>query len=249
MNASSALRPQKAALLVAQRIVQDAMRDNRKPGDLLLPERTMVEKYGAGRGTVREALRLLEVQGVISLRPGPRGGPVLRTPDGSHLASTVVLLMQLQGAPFRTIVEVRSALEPMISSLAAARMDQGSLAELADTIDQMHREMDDQTSFLDANKRFHDVIARSSGNALLGYMIESLLGIMDGTALGVDYPMHRRGAIVQAHQEIFEALKARDAATSEALMREHIKAYEVYAERKFPHVMDATIPWDQRFFS
>jgi DNA-binding FadR family transcriptional regulator len=249
MNASSALRPQKAALLVAQRIVQDALRENRKPGDLLLPERTMVEKYGAGRGTVREALRLLEVQGVISLRPGPRGGPVLRTPDGSHLASTVVLLMQLKGAPFRTIVEVRGALEPMISSLAAERMDEESLDELRDTIDQMHRDMDDQRSFLEANKRFHDVIARSCGNALFGYMIESLLGILDGTTLGVDYPMHRRGAILLAHEEIFEALKARDAAASGSLMRRHIEAYEVYAERKFPHVMDATIPWDQRFFS
>ena len=101
MNAGSAPRPEKAAMLVAQRIVQDALRDNRKPGDLLIPERTMVEKYQAGRGTVREALRLLEVQGVISLRPGPRGGPVLRTPDATHWGSTVVLLMQLQGAPFR----------------------------------------------------------------------------------------------------------------------------------------------------
>jgi GntR family transcriptional regulator, transcriptional repressor for pyruvate dehydrogenase complex len=249
MNSRSAPRPQKAAMLVAQRIVQDALRDHRKPGDLLLPERTMVEKYGAGRGTVREALRLLEVQGVISLKPGPRGGPVLRTPDGSHLASTVVLLMQLQGAPFRAIVEVRSALEPMISSLAAARIDAASLDDLHDTIDQMHRDMDDQDSFLDANKRFHDVIARSSGNALFGYMIESLLGIMDGTALGVDYPTHRREAIVVAHEEIFEALKAGDAETSAARMRQHIEAYERYAERKFPHVMQATIPWDQHFWS
>ena len=80
-------------------------------------------------------------------------------------------------------------------------------------------------------------------------MIESLLGILDGTALGVDYPMHRRGAIVVAHERIFEALKARDAAASELLMREHIEAYEVYAERKFPHVMEATIPWDRRFYA
>jgi DNA-binding FadR family transcriptional regulator len=137
----------------------------------------------------------------------------------------------------------------MISSLAAERMDAESLDELRDTIDQMHRDMDDQTSFLDANKQFHDVIARSCGNALFGYMIESLLGIMDGTTLGVDYPMHRRGAILLAHEEIFEALASRDAAAAGGLMRRHIEAYEVYAERKFPHVMDATIPWDQRFFS
>ena len=247
MNASSALRPKKAAMLVAQRIVHDALRENRKPGDLLVPERTMVEKYGAGRGTVREALRLLEVQGVISLKPGPHGGPVLRTPDGSHLASTFVLLMQLQGAPYRTIVEVRSALEPMISSLAAQRISEQSLDDLNESVDRMHRHIDEQEPFFEANRQFHEIIARASGNALFTYMVDSLLGIMDGTALGVAYPSVHRAAIVRSHEEIFEALKSRDAAASEARMREHIEAYERYAERKFPHVLDATIPWDQNF--
>src|SRR5690242_4703258 len=136
-----AQRPPKAAMLVAQRVVRDAHRENLKPGDLLLPERTMLEKYQTGRGTLRDALRLLEFQGVIALRPGPRGGPVLQSPDASHLASTLVLLMQMQQAPFRTIVEARSALEPMISSLAAERMSQQSLDELNETIEQMRREM------------------------------------------------------------------------------------------------------------
>ncbi len=237
-------RPPKAAMLVAQRIVHDALADDLKPGDLLTPERTMLEKYQIGRGTLREALRLLEVQGVISLKPGPRGGPVLRIPDGSHLASTVVLLMQLQGAPYRTIVEVRSALEPMISSLAAQRISDESLDELHDTVERMHRFMDDQEGFFEANKRFHDIIARASGNALFAYLIDSLLGIMDGTALGVAYPNVHRAAIVAAHENIFEALKSHDAAASETLMREHIESYERYADRKFPHVMAATIPWN-----
>jgi DNA-binding FadR family transcriptional regulator len=243
-----AQRPPKAAMLVAQRIVRDALRDNLKPGDLLLPERTMLEKYQTGRGTLREALRLLEFQGVIALKPGPRGGPVLQNPDATHLASTVVLLMQLKQAPFRTIVEVRSAMEPMISSLAAQRMSEESLTDLQGTIDQMREEMDDQHSFLDANKRFHDIIAWSSGNTLFGYIVDSLLGIMDGTVLGVDYPTHRRSAILKAHEEIYLALEARDPAASEARMREHIEAYERYAERKFPQVLKETIPWDQRFY-
>jgi DNA-binding FadR family transcriptional regulator len=243
-----AQRPPKAAMLVAQRIVSDALRDNLEPGDLLLPERTMLEKYQTGRGTLREALRLLEFQGVIALKPGPRGGPVLQSPDASHLASTVVLLLQLKAAPFRTIVEVRTVMEPLISSLAAERISDEDLSELEATIAQMRDRMDDQHSFLDANKRFHDIIAWSSGNTLFGYVIESLLGIMDGTALGVDYPGHRRTAILRAHEEIYEALKARDPKQAEARMRDHIEAYERYAERKFPQVLKETIPWDQRFF-
>jgi DNA-binding FadR family transcriptional regulator len=250
MNLSDAAqRPPKAAMLVAQRIVRDAMRDNLTAGDLLLPERTMLEKYQTGRGTLREALRLLEFQGVIALKPGPRGGPVLQNPDASHLASTVVLLMQLKQAPFRTIVEVRNAMEPMISSLAAERMTDESLTDLKGTIEQMREEMNDQHSFLDANKRFHDIIAWSSGNTLFGYIIDSLLGIMDGTVLGVDYPTHRRSAILKAHEDIYLALESRDPVASEARMREHIEAYERYAERKYPQVLKETIPWDQRFYS
>jgi GntR family transcriptional repressor for pyruvate dehydrogenase complex len=238
-------RPQKAAMLVAQRIVRDIAQGGLKPGDLLPPERSMLDKYQTGRGTLREALRLLEFQGAIALKPGPGGGPVLLDPDASHLASTVVLLMQLKEAPFRTIVEVRSALEPMISRLAATRMDSTAVADLQSTIDQMRDNLDDQSIFLEANKRFHDVIAWSSGNALFGYIIDSLLGIMDGTVIGIDYPSPRRSAILKAHENIFEAIAAKDADAAEQRMNKHIDEYVRYAQRKFPEVLDQVIPWDR----
>jgi DNA-binding FadR family transcriptional regulator len=243
-----AQRPQKAAMLVAQRIVRDAIRENLKPGDLLLAEKTMLEKYQTGRGTLREALRLLEFQGVIALKPGPGGGPVLQTPDATHLASTLVLLMQLQSSPFSTIVEVRTVLEPMISSLAATRMSEEQLGELFGTIEQMRERQEDEHSFLDANKRFHDIIAWSSGNTLFAYIIESLLGIMDGTLIGIDYPAPRRAAILTAHEEIYFALQERDPKASEERMREHIDAYAKYIEKKFPQVLKQTVPWEQRYF-
>jgi GntR family transcriptional repressor for pyruvate dehydrogenase complex len=243
--ANGATRPPKAAMLVAQRIMRDVIAGRLKPGNLLLPERTMLEKYQTGRGTLREALRLLEFQGVIALKPGPRGGPVLQDPDASHLASTLVLLMQLKDAPFRSIVEVRTAMEPMISRLAAERMSEESLAELGGTIDSMRENLDDQMTFLEANKRFHDIIAWSSGNPLFGYIVDSLLGIMDGTVIGIDYPAPRRVAILKAHDGIFQALKAHDAGASEERMRVHIGEYVTYAERKFPELLDQVIRWDR----
>ncbi len=241
----AAARPQKAAMLVAQRIMRDVVTDRLQPGDLLLPERTMLEKYQTGRGTLREALRLLEFQGVIALKPGPRGGPVLRDPDSTHLASTLVLLMQFQKAPFRSIVEVRSALEPMISRLAAERMTEQSLTDLGATIVQMRDHLDRQDQFLDANKRFHDIIAWSSGNPMFGHIVDSLLGIMDGTVIGVDYPRPRRTAILTAHDEIYQAIRDRDPARAEDRMRDHIQAYVRYAEKKFPEVLDEVIRWDR----
>jgi GntR family transcriptional regulator, transcriptional repressor for pyruvate dehydrogenase complex len=244
-SANGASRPPKAAMLVAQRIIRDVASAGLKPGNLLPPERTMLEKYQIGRGTLREALRLLEFQGVIALKPGPRGGPVLQDPNASHLASTLVLLMQLKEAPYRTIVEVRTALEPMISRLAAERISDEALLELSETIDSMRENIGNQDLFLEANKRFHDVIAWSSGNPLFGYIVDSLLGILDGTVIGIDYPSPRRQAIIKAHDEILQALKARDPEASEERMREHIDQYVTYAQRKFPEVLDQVVRWDR----
>jgi GntR family transcriptional repressor for pyruvate dehydrogenase complex len=232
-------------MLITQRIVRDVVRGGLTPGDLLPPERAMLEKYQTGRGTLREALRLLEFQGVITLKPGPGGGPVLLDPDASHLASTLVLLMQMKRAPFRTIAEVRVALEPMISSLAATRITPDAVAELKQTIEQMRDDLGDQDSFLDANKRFHDIIAWSCGNPLFGYIVDSLLDIMDGTVVGIDYPSPRRTAILKAHEGIFEAISSGDADESEARMRTHIDEYVRYAKRKFPELLDQVIPWDR----
>ncbi|MBI1376616.1 MAG: FCD domain-containing protein [Frankiales bacterium] len=230
-------------MLIAQRIVRDITNGGLRQGDVLPPERTMLEQYQTGRGTLREALRYLEFQGVIALKPGPRGGPVLLNPDASHLASTVVLLMQLNHAPFREIVQVRTALEPMISNMAATSISPEDLADLEETIVQMRDHLDHQPTFLEANKRFHDVIAWASGNVLFGYLVDSLLEIMDGTVVGIDYPSHRRKAILTAHEEIFFAFRDGDPEAAQARMTEHISAYERYVRKKFPEVLNEVVPW------
>jgi GntR family transcriptional repressor for pyruvate dehydrogenase complex len=243
--ALTSTRPPKAAMLIAQRIIRDVTRDGLKPGDLLPAEKSMLDKYQTGRGTLREALRLLEFQGVLSLKPGPRGGPVLMTPDASHLASTMVLLMQLQDVPYRVLVEARTAIEPMISSLAASRMTTEDLADLEASVKLMSDELGNEESFLESNRNFHGIIAWSCGNALFGYMMESLLGIMDGTIIGMDYPERRRVATLTAHEEIYAALAARDQVVSEERMREHLEAFVRYADRRYPEVLSRVIPWDR----
>ena len=232
-------------MLVAQRIVRDIVRGGMRPGDVLPPERAMLATYETGRGTLREALRLLEFQGVIALKPGPGGGPILMNPAPSHLASTFQLLMQLNQAPYRAIVEVRTALEPMISQLTAERISDEALAELAGIIDQARSDLDDRDSFLDSDKRFHTLIAWSSGNVLFGYIVDSLLGILDGTMIGIDYPGNRRAAVLGAHEGIYQAIAQHNTAASAERMREHIEAYARYAQHRFPEIMDQMITWDR----
>jgi DNA-binding FadR family transcriptional regulator len=239
----NSLRPQKTAVLVAQRIVADIQRRGNKVGDRLPPERVMLEEYNIGRGTLRESLRFLELQGIIVLKPGPGGGPIVQQPDGSGLATALTLLLQFENAPFRTITEARTALEPMIARLAASRMSDEQMEDLRYSVDQMGEHLGDEAVFLEMNQRFHDIIARNSGNPLFGHLIETLLHMMDGSAIGVDYPEHRRKAVYKAHAAIFEALESRDPDAAAATMHEHILEYANYVERKFPQVLDTPISW------
>lgn len=231
-------------MIIARRIVDDIRRNGHSVGDKLPPERVMLEQYQVGRGTLRESLRFLELQGVISLKPGPGGGPTVERPDASNLATTLVLMLQFDNAPFRDIVEARRGLEPLMARLAAERMTPEQLAKLEESVERMRDHLDDEEVFLEANQRFHDVIAWSSGNALFGFLIDALLGIIDGTALGVDYPPHRRAAVLKAHTRIFEALKQRDPEASMEAMQAHIDEYMRYVTRKFPDVLARPVTWD-----
>lgn len=240
---SASRRPQKTAILVAQRIVADINSRGNTVGDRLPPERLMLETYDVGRGTLRESLRFLELQGVISLKPGPGGGPVVQQPDASSLATSLTLLLQFANAPFRTIAEARVGLEPMMAQLAAERMSEEQLLDLKNSVENMYEHLGNQAIFLDENKRFHDVIAHGSGNAMFGYLVDALLEILDGSAIGIDYPEIRRTAVHKAHLSIYEALAARDPQGSAAAMTDHIAQYVKYAEKKFPEVLDAPIVW------
>lgn len=230
-------------MLVAQRIVADIHKRGNTIGDRLPPERVMLEEYEIGRGTLRESLRFLELQGLLALKPGPGGGPVVQQPDGSSLATSLTLLLQFEKAPFRTIAEARGGLEPMMAELAAQRISDDQLTALRSSVEGMGDNLDDQEIFLETNKKFHDLIAHGSGNAMFGFLIDALLGILDGSAIGIDYPQVRRKAVYKAHARIFEAIESRDAGASAEAMRDHINEYLKYAERKFPEIMDAPIVW------
>ena len=236
-------RPQKTAVLIAQRIVSEINRNGIQVGDNLPPEQKMLEQYNVGRGTLRESLRFLELQGVISLKPGPGGGPVVNRPDATGLAATLTLLLQFNQAPLSTIAEAREGLEPMMAQLAAERMDADAIAELGLSVETMGTNLANQSIFLEENRRFHDLIAHGSGNALFGYLVDALVGILDGSAAGIDYPEVRRTAVHVAHSRIYEAIASRDSTASAEAMAHHINEYIRYAERKYPEVLATPIIW------
>lgn len=237
-------RGKKTAMLVAQHIVAGITKDSLAPGYKLPSEKEMLEHYDVGRGTLRESLRFLEMQGVITMKPGPGGGPLVNAPDAQDFGTSMALFMQLLETPFRSIVEARQLLEPAMAAQAAARGDAAQLEMIRRSVASMEEHVDDEAEFLLQNEIFHESIAWSSGNPLFGLLTASLHWITDGTALGIDYPASRRRAVAGAHRSIYEAVASGDGATAQAEMARHIDQFARYVQRYYPKVWDGMVRWD-----
>jgi GntR family transcriptional regulator, transcriptional repressor for pyruvate dehydrogenase complex len=233
----------KVATMVVQRLMNDIATQELKPGDLLPPEREMLAHYAVGRGTLREALRFLELQGILQMKSGPGGGPMVAAPDSRHLANSLGLLLQISDTTFSTVIEARLMLEPQLAALAAERADDELLAALRQSIAAMSDGMDDPRIFLTENRRFHELIATAAGNLVFGYVMASLHWVIDGSRQGVQYPERYRGIVVRAHEQIVAAIEARDPDEARAAMHDHIENMLIYLRRHYPRSLEQPIVW------
>ncbi|HSP97344.1 MAG TPA: FCD domain-containing protein [Candidatus Dormibacteraeota bacterium] len=243
-RASTRRRPArrgKAAIVLAQSIASEIHRRGLAAGDKLLSEQKMVERYGVARGSLREALRYLELQGVLRIKSGPGGGPLIQTPDGRHFASTLALMLQFVGARFRTIVETRWVVEPGIAALAAERATDDEVAALRACLAAMREALADSRRFAEENRRFHDLLAYASGNPLFRFLVPALHWISDGA--GGDYSGEERRRILRGMADILAAIEARAPAVAYDLTRAFFGASLAYLDRAHGDLMARPLRW------
>ena len=233
-------RGAKVAEALAQEIVHEIVSRKLPPGTLLSSEAQMLEDYGVGRGSLREALRILEVHGLITMKPGRNGGPMVIEVSSSDFGRMSTLFFHISGVTFRQLVEARLALEPMMARLAAERRGQ----ELVDTLANPDTTpVEDDAAYFAATKDFHLTVAAMSGNPVLNLMSTSLEGIFRDQVTSLLSPADDRRDVLVVHTAIADAIGRGDADAAEKLMREHMQQYADWVEQRHPQLVDAIIDW------
>jgi GntR family transcriptional repressor for pyruvate dehydrogenase complex len=236
-------RRQKVSTTVAQQIVEEISHKRYPAGTKLPSERDMLAQYGVGRSTLREALRFLEMNGVLIVKPGPGGGPIVAEPDAHDLASTLGLFLELNGTKFGSILEVREMLEPAIAGLAAKSASNAIVAGISQSVSRMEANIDDVDFFLEENEHFHQLVAAGADNPIFALLIGSLDRITDGTRLGISFPLQRREAVLVAHRTISVAIEQGDAEAAAASMSRHLRAFRRYTFENYPGAIDNILRW------
>jgi DNA-binding FadR family transcriptional regulator len=239
-------RPQKRSEIIARDLV-DYIVDARLPAGTMLPrERDMIEQLGVGRTTLREALRILETRGVITIRSGPGGGPVVRHPEPADLTESLTLILQFQRATMLEVHDARIWLEPMAARLAASHITKAEIKRLKQINDEMEAAIDaSEESIIDANQRFHRVIAGATGNVVVQVFTETMLTVADTGVSDIKHSREFKRVAVQGHVEIIEAFEARDPDRAEAAMRAHVTEGKKRRTRENKDVMTRALRWVQ----
>jgi DNA-binding FadR family transcriptional regulator len=236
-------RSMKTSERVARELVNHIVDNDLAEGTKLPNEKQLVEVFEVGRTTLREALRLLETRGVITVRPGPGGGPIVRRPRADDLREGLTLILQFSGGSLKDVLDARTALEPMMARLAAERITDEQVDELAASVQRMRDGSDDHDIFLSENQFFHAKIAEVTGSGVLQAFNDTLKSIADGVVVGVEYTARRRLAVAAAHEKVVDALRTHDPDAAAEAMRAHVGEAGEFWNRKYPDLISRPVRW------
>src|SRR6266508_337425 len=215
----------KASDVLATELRERILSGEYAEGSPLPPERELVTQTTMSRATVREALRILEVQGLVRIKAGRAGGAFVQRPGKESLASSMALLIRGRQIRLAALHETREAIEPFCAELAAKNRTDDDLAAL-DAADEAISDPDASLAqFLQANVDWHIGVATASHNELLGaFMTAFFLDVTAATENEFVNDDVRRLA-AKAHRGITDAIRKRDAEAAVRRMRRHVHGY------------------------
>jgi GntR family transcriptional regulator, transcriptional repressor for pyruvate dehydrogenase complex len=178
------------------------------------------------RSTVREALRILEVQGLVRIKTGRVGGAYVQRPDKDSVADSVSLLIRGQQIRMADLLERREAIEPFCARLAARNRTEADLARL-DAANKAIADPDAPLArFLQANVDWHVAVAAASHNEILtGLMTALSRSIYTATENEEFVDAEVRRTTIRAHQAITDAIRSQDPDAAVRRMNRHVHAY------------------------
>lgn len=218
----------KAADVLAEQLREKILKGDLPVGADLPTERDLGERAGLSRATVREALRILEGEGLIATRIGRNGGSVVARPTSAKIERSVGIFIRGQRIRFEAVLETRAAIEPASARYAALHRTDEDL----EALERMHAQLEqasaagDTEAYVHANLDWHVQVVRASHNELLIAFISAVAQPVyeDSNVEGFNSPQVRN-AVIQAHRKVIDAIRARDGDAAERRMARHVGAY------------------------
>ncbi|MBD9625009.1 FadR family transcriptional regulator [Ensifer sp. ENS06] len=230
---------------VAEDLRRWIARESLGPKDRLPPEKVLMQHYGCSKGTIREALKALEVEGLLVMQAGPNGGPEIQATSMGTVIQQMRQYFHFQDLDFKDVYELRKTLEVMVAENVVGRLKEEQFTRLQANIDTCIEaaRIDDRETGRTVEIEFHDILCEACDNPILVLMCRFL------NALARDLVIRRTDSLrehtefgqhnIGAHVSLLDALRRKDAQAVRRVMSEHMHCVE-----GFMSSLDATFHMD-----
>ena len=204
--------------------IKRAIREGRLvPGDQLPSERKLTEQLGVSRVSVRDALRMLEAQGLVEVRVGARGGAFVTAPAPDLVGEGIANMLMLADVTPAEVTELRLIFELALLPLACERRDDDDLEELEQICNRAEAALAAGAHHVALSGEFHMRLARATHNAAIALFAESFQGPLVRSLREAHRVAPEMGdAGVLEHRALIDAVRDRDADAARAIMAEHL---------------------------
>lgn len=218
---------------IRRRIAGEGM----QPGDRLPHERALMEHYGCSKGTIREALKALEVEGLVRMLSGPNGGPEIQHASIDIATQQLRQYLHFQKLDFAHVYELRKSLEESLARNVTSRLTPDHLRRLAENIRicEEANSARNRTLVRQAETEFHDILCEASDNVLLVFMCRFLNSMLRDLVSYRTQSMREHEnfgeANIESHKQLLAAFQAGDADAAAHAMHDHMCCAESFMRR------------------
>lgn len=195
-----------------------------KPGDKLPSERELAETLGVSRSSIRDAIRSLELMGMVEPRQG--AGTIVREISSESLANPLANVLKRKEELVSELLDFRKMLEPPLAARAAARVSADEISEMEEILQRQQEKQNQGEAAVAEDAEFHYSIALASGNSVVLKVLDILMDLLRGTRERSLQVEGRPQRSLAGHRRILAALKRHDAEAAKAAMRRHIEDVE-----------------------
>jgi GntR family transcriptional regulator, transcriptional repressor for pyruvate dehydrogenase complex len=237
-------RVMKTSELIARDIILDISEGGLKTGDSLPPEAAMLKHYEVGRASLREALRLLEVQGLVHIRAGAKGGPVVGSANAENLARMLTLYFGLAGATYEDLCDVLLILYPRVAEVVAARkLNRAQVLSLQASVENACGVQNPRLIRTETLKDFHTLLTEFSNNSVWALLADAVALIFADHIISTTDSREFHATAASDHKEIGDAVLGGDVQAASKAMLEHTHRMIDFYRSQNPGIFSQLIEW------
>ena len=215
---------------IAQQIQRLIVDGTLKPGDRLPPERELAERFGVARSSVRDAIRTLELVGLVVPRHGE--GTVVADISPEAVVTPIASVLLRKRELIGELLDVRKMIEPPLAARAAVRATDEEIARLEDVLRRQREKMLRGESTVEEDTEFHYLVALAAKNSVVRSVLDVLMGLLRETRALSLQTRGRPQRSLAGHRRVLEAIKRHDPEAAERAVREHVEEIEAIVLKK-----------------